>query len=1357
MSFVNVGGILGSVKFVDDFSSTFNSFNESITNSSNKVKAIGDTLSNTGSTLTRTVTVPIVAFGTSVVKAAADFESSFTGVKKTVDATDQEFQQLNESLREMAAGDNPIPINVNELNAIAESAGQLGIKTENIIGFTETMAALGVTTNLSSTQAAESLARLANITQMPQTEFERLGSTVVDLGNNFATTEQEIVAMGLRLAGVGNQIGLTEAEILAFATTMSSVGILVEAGGSAMSRVFADMAVAVEQGGEAVSLFAQVAGMSVDDFVTAFQTDAASAIESFILGLNRMQENGDPVLQVLDELEFSNVRVRDALLRTAGAGDLLSSSLDLATNAWQENVALTNEAELRYSTFHSQLTIAWNRIKDVSITIGTALLPVLLSMLDMLDPVIGILANMAEMFATLPIEIQATITTIALLTAGIGPVLFAMGQMVLSINAIAGAMSGLNIAIGPLGIAIAGLVAIFVAAGTAIKAWSDSISKEIDDIVRSTNDFTASMDGIAAATQNIINSGNLQEMSSLLGEQTTQLELAREKLDAARQEMERLDNVEAKLIETGNDHGRQLEKLKEDQENASLAFNQANIEVNKLEKSTDEIKDAMREWQPAIKDSEEVIKDQKKEVSELELELLKWESRLGFLKTEIAAIEITNDSLNRSIDISIGSFGDIADSIGDVTDNLNDAHINAALYDMALEVIKEGNEEATKAADDYRASLDRVNGMFNGIRQSITNLAPLIDSVFGEGAADTLSTFAGAAQDGFNAFASFQSGDIIGGITSSISALTQVMSLFGGEKIEEKLDNIFEKFANGEGTIRDLTKATNELSGVLAKVGSSSFDVARVTDIMNENFGRFVDAARDFGDEGLLAITQVVAAAEEAGVGLEVIAEKLHDTYTEFYDILEERNEFLLEQTTSMIEGINTLIGDGTDVVARDVEFAAESVVQAFAAMVSAGMPITDILAEIGDEIATLTNLGTDMSLNLGEDFDRLGEMMIILSDEHLSRVIEKLEATGQVALAAGNMSLLSADQFNTFANRVENAFNQLTEGGLTSVETIATLAPQLQILNDLSQQYNFSLNENTQALIDQGIEQGVVTDKALTMEDILIRGFDAMLEGVNALIVALGGVPIAFQSWTDSALDTGDVTTGVIEDIGNKTAIMVDDMTSGWQETFLGIEDGFNKVNDTVTDTYGDIVSVSTSSFGIIDGAMEFTKNAAIEGADMTLAAWTDSISQVPGIVNNMMDELDLDIEFNVIPPNIGGGGSSGGPTPPFPEFRTGSLTFKDFSPQGTPVLLHGREQVVTEAQGQSLATMVGNAIRDASGGGASGNSSGGSTNITSLFERQLGKQDIGNDLLRLILDNQASMSREIAGIRARNLSQNN
>ena len=48
---------------------------------------------------------------------------------------------------------------------------------------------------------------------MPQDKFDQLGATVVDLGNNFATTEAAVVGFGLRIAGAGAQVGMSEAEI----------------------------------------------------------------------------------------------------------------------------------------------------------------------------------------------------------------------------------------------------------------------------------------------------------------------------------------------------------------------------------------------------------------------------------------------------------------------------------------------------------------------------------------------------------------------------------------------------------------------------------------------------------------------------------------------------------------------------------------------------------------------------------------------------------------------------------------------------------------------------------------------------------------------------------------------------------------------------------------------------------------------------------------------------------------------------------------------------------------------------------------------------------------------------------------
>lgn len=301
-----------------------------------------------------------------IFQTGLQFESAFAGVEKTVDATDTQLQEFRAGIREMST---EIPQTAADIAYVAEAAGQLGIKNDYLLDFTETMSNLGVATNMSATEAATSLARLANITQMPQENFDRLGSTIVALGNNLATTESEITEMGLRLAGAGKQVGMSEAQILGLAGAISSVGIEADAGGSAVSTVMTRMQLAVEQGGESLEQFANVAGMSADEFQQSFQQDAAQALVSFVEGLGTMESRGQSAIATLSDMEITEIRQRDALLRLAGAGDVLSESLGIATQAWDENNALTNEAEKRYQTLESQIQILKNNVDDFAISL----------------------------------------------------------------------------------------------------------------------------------------------------------------------------------------------------------------------------------------------------------------------------------------------------------------------------------------------------------------------------------------------------------------------------------------------------------------------------------------------------------------------------------------------------------------------------------------------------------------------------------------------------------------------------------------------------------------------------------------------------------------------------------------------------------------------------------------------------------------------------------------------------------------------------------------------------------------------------------------------------------------------------
>ena len=112
-------------------------------------------------------------------------------------------------------------------------AGQLGIQNQYLVDFTRTMIDLGNSTDIAASEGAVSLAQFANVTGMSQGLFSNFGAALVDLGNNFATTESAILNMATRLASAGSQVGMTQPQILGFATALSSVGLEAEAGGTA--------------------------------------------------------------------------------------------------------------------------------------------------------------------------------------------------------------------------------------------------------------------------------------------------------------------------------------------------------------------------------------------------------------------------------------------------------------------------------------------------------------------------------------------------------------------------------------------------------------------------------------------------------------------------------------------------------------------------------------------------------------------------------------------------------------------------------------------------------------------------------------------------------------------------------------------------------------------------------------------------------------------------------------------------------------------------------------------------------------------------------------------------------------------
>ena len=417
--------ILSAEASLQRYQNQINEVNIKISTGSEKIKEYGKNLENAGNIINKAgnkvsaFSVASLTALTAATKGAISFESAFTGVEKTVDATDEELAQLKKDIRQMA---KEIPASTTEISAVAEAAGQLGIKTKDIMNFTRTMIDLGNSTNLSAEEAASSLAKFANVTKMSADEYSNLGSTIVALGNNFATTEKDIVEMATKLAATGELTGLTQSQILALATSMSSVGIEAEAGGSAMSKLLKEIKVATETGSKKLDKFSKVAGMTSEEFKKAFQEDSVKALSLFIKGLNDTERNGKSAIAILDDMGLTEVRLSNTILSLANSNDLMNDAVELANKSWKENNALNQEASKRYETLESKITTSISKLKDIGITVGEKVMPIVEKFINKLD-------DWSKKFESLNDEQVETIVKIGALVAAAGPALKILGNI----------------------------------------------------------------------------------------------------------------------------------------------------------------------------------------------------------------------------------------------------------------------------------------------------------------------------------------------------------------------------------------------------------------------------------------------------------------------------------------------------------------------------------------------------------------------------------------------------------------------------------------------------------------------------------------------------------------------------------------------------------------------------------------------------------------------------------------------------------------------------------------------------------------------------------------------------------------
>ena len=394
-----------------------------------KLDKVSSACIGVGSSLTKGITVPLVAAGTLTVGAAANMESSFANVRKTLDTTEEGYQRLYDACLSMSTAH---PISASDVALIMSLGAQLGISEDALVSFSETVYGMDIATDLDAETAATELAQFANICGTAQTELSNVGSVIVALGNTSATTESHIMDMGMRLAASGTQAGMSEANVLALSAALSSVGMEAEAGGTALSTTINQIDKDVAMNGENLQQWASLAGMSVDEFCSVWDKGGDSTTEAFakiVQGMASTSDEGGNLTQLLEELGITGIRQSDAMKRLASSGDLLTDSIKTANDAYAENTALGNEVANFEDTLANKWEVTKNKMQAAAITAGGPLCDALSDIIDNAEPLISAVTNAAQAFADMDSGGQKTVLTIAAIAAAAGPSIIGIGKL----------------------------------------------------------------------------------------------------------------------------------------------------------------------------------------------------------------------------------------------------------------------------------------------------------------------------------------------------------------------------------------------------------------------------------------------------------------------------------------------------------------------------------------------------------------------------------------------------------------------------------------------------------------------------------------------------------------------------------------------------------------------------------------------------------------------------------------------------------------------------------------------------------------------------------------------------------------
>lgn len=379
-------------------------------------------------------TVAVGATAALPVKLAIDYESAMADVKKVVnfDSADG-FSKLSGEILGLTRS---LPLAATELAQIAASGGQLGIAAPDIKQFTQTVAKMATAFDMSADAAGDSMAKLANVYRIPIAQIGNLGDAINELSNSSPAKASDIVNALGRIGGTAKAFGLTETQAAALSNTFISLGKSPEVAATAINGMLIKLQTAEKQGSKFQEALSSI-NMSAGDLKKKIGTDAQGALKDF-LGTVNLVPKADRMGLLVD---LFGLEYADDVAVLAGSMETYASSLSLVKDASSYKGSMEKEFQARAATTANNLQLLKNSLTELSINVGSAVLPGLNDLVGTIRPVVTQFATWAKENAGLVSGVIKLVAGAAALKLGVIGLSYGLSLGASGLNGIGIAMS----------------------------------------------------------------------------------------------------------------------------------------------------------------------------------------------------------------------------------------------------------------------------------------------------------------------------------------------------------------------------------------------------------------------------------------------------------------------------------------------------------------------------------------------------------------------------------------------------------------------------------------------------------------------------------------------------------------------------------------------------------------------------------------------------------------------------------------------------------------------------------------------------------------------------------------------------